>query len=41
MLTYRLTGTTEQPGSTTTNPTSLDRTTYGGQQQEAPNLRAP
>ena len=33
MLTYRLTGTTEQSGSTTTNPPSLSRDPHGRQQQ--------
>jgi len=36
MLTYRLTGTTEHPGSTTTNPTSLRRDQRERQQQAAP-----
>jgi hypothetical protein len=41
MLTYRLTGTTEQIGITTTNPTSLRPSQHRQQAQPAPNLRAP
>jgi len=41
MLNYRLTGTTEQIGITTTNPTSLRPSQHSRQQQPAPNLRAP
>ncbi len=39
MLTYRLNGTTQASGSTTTNQTSLDPTHPS--QQAPPNLRAP
>jgi hypothetical protein len=39
MLTYRLTGTTEASGSTTTNPASLNPSTHPG--QETPNLHTP
>jgi len=41
MLTYRLTGTTEASGSTTTNPTTITPTTTTGKPNAAPNLRAP
>lgn len=41
MLTFRLTGTTEATGSTTTNTPSLCRHQHDRQQQTAPNLRSP
>ena len=41
MLIYRLTGTTEASGSTTTNATSLRLSKRRQQEQPAPNLRAP
>ena len=40
MLTYRLTGTTEQSGSTTTNPTSLPLPARPTSSDQRPNLRA-
>jgi hypothetical protein len=39
MLTYRLTGTTEQIGITTTNPTSLRPNQHRQQEKPTPNLR--
>jgi len=41
MLIYRLTGTTEASGSTTTNATSLRPSERRQQEQPAPNLRPP
>jgi hypothetical protein len=41
MLIYRLTGTIEASGSTTTNTTSLRPSKHHHQEQPAPNLRAP
>ena len=40
MLTYRLAGTTEASGPTTTNATSLRPSKHRQQEQPGPNLRA-